>query len=139
MPSSRPSSCSVSCISPYANNIVVKSAICPSQSAIHFDNMCPAHHCPASSEQLSFSTKFLTPIGNVQPNFLLPQSYATPTPYAPVFAHRTVHTVGPRIVAWDMTKVAIPIQNLGTIKHHRLEGLLRFKKLIISRKLYIVC
>ena len=101
--------------------------------------MCPAHHCPASSEQLSFSTKFLTPIGNVQPNVLLPQSYATPTPYAPVFAHRTVHTIGPRIVAWDMTKVAIPIQNLGTIKHHRLEGLLRFKKLIISRKLYIVC
>ena len=49
----------------HANNIVVKSAICPSQSAIHFDDMCPAHHCPASSEQLSFSTKFLTPIGNV--------------------------------------------------------------------------
>ena len=49
----------------HANNIVVKSAICPLQSAIHFDDMCPAHHCPASSEQLSFSTKFLTPIGNV--------------------------------------------------------------------------
>ena len=49
----------------HANNIAVKSAICPSQSAIHFDDMCPAHHCPASSEQLSFSTKFLTPIGNV--------------------------------------------------------------------------
>ena len=72
-----------------------------------------------------------------KPNFLLRQSYATPTPYAPVFAHHTVHTVGPRDCC--MTKVSIPIQNLGTIKHHRLEGLLQFKKLIISLKLYIVC
>ena len=47
--------------------------------------------------------------------------------------------LAPGIVAWDMTKVSIPIQNLGTIKHHRLEGLLQFKKLIISLKLYIVC
>ena len=31
--------------------------------------------------------------------FLLPQSYATLTPYAPVFPRSTVHTIGPSIVA----------------------------------------
>ena len=45
--------------------------------------------------------------------FLLPQSYATPTPYAPVFARCTVHTVGP-VLLHRATKVSIPIQNPGT-------------------------
>ena len=123
MPSSSPSSCSVSCILPcqqhccqecYPPNFSTQSpAISPWQLAIHCDDMCPAHCCPASSEQLSFLTKFLTSIGNVQPNFLLPQSYATPTPYAPVFARCTVHTVGP-VLLHGATKVSIPIQNSGT-------------------------
>ena len=108
MPSSCPSSCSVSCISPcqqhccqerYPPNFSTQSpAICPLQCAIHCDDMCPAHCCPASSEQSSFLTKSI-PIGNVQPNVLLPQSYATLTPYAPVFPRGTVHTIGPSIVA----------------------------------------
>ena len=123
MPSSSPSSCSVSCILPcqqhccqecYPPNFSTQSpAISPWQLAIHCDDMCPAHCCPASSEQLSFLTKFLTSIGNVQPNFLLPQSYATPTPYAPVFARCTVHTVGP-VLLHGATKVSIPIQNPRT-------------------------
>ena len=68
----------------HANNIVVKSAIllifrhshlstiCPLQCAIHCDDMCLAHCCPASSEQSSFLTKSI-PIRNVQPNV-----FATP-------------------------------------------------------------
>ena len=112
MPSSCLSSCSVSCIL-RRNNIVVKSAILlifwhshllpvyrPSQSAIHCDNMCLVHCCPlSSSKQSSLLTKSI-PTENVQPNFLLPQSYATPTPYAPVFPHTTVHTIGSSIVVW---------------------------------------
>ena len=68
MPSSCSSSCSVSNISlcqqeRYPPKFSPRSpAICPWQCAIHFDDMCPVHHCPASSEQSSFSTKFLTPI-----------------------------------------------------------------------------
>ena len=95
----------------HANDIVVKSTILlifrhshlqpvhhPSQCAIHCDDMCPAHCSPlSSSEQSSFLTKSI-PTENVQPNFLLPQSYATPTPYAPVFPRTTVHTVGSSIV-----------------------------------------
>ena len=109
MPSSCPSICSVSCISPcqqhccqerHPPNFLTQSpAICPSQCVIHCDNMCPAHCSPPSSEQSSFLIK-LTPIENVQPNFLPPLSYATPTPYAPVLAYCTVHTIGPSIVAW---------------------------------------
>ena len=59
-----------------------------------------------------------------KPNFLLRQSYETPTPYAPVFAHHTVHTVGPRDCCMGHDK-----------------SLLQSKKLIIiiSLKLYIVC
>ena len=67
-------------------------------------------------------------------NFLPPQSYAAPTPYAPVLARHTVHTVVPSIVTWTD-------KNLHTYwkprnKHHQLKGLLRFKKPNISRKLY---
>ena len=107
-------------------------AICPSQSAIH---MCPAHCCPASSEPSSFLTKS-TRIGNVQPNFLPLQSYVTPSPYAPVLAHLTVHTVGPSIVAWG--DKSLHTYSKPRNKHHQLQGLLRFKKPIINHKLYIV-
>ena len=110
----------------HSNNIVVKSTILlifrhshlqpvhrPSQCAIHCDDMCPAHCSPlSSSEQSSFLTKSI-PTENVQPNFLLSQSYATPTPYALVFPHTTVHTVGSSIVWGD--KVSIPIQNPGGV------------------------
>ena len=146
MLSSSPSSCSVSCILPcqqhccqerYPPNFSTQSpSISPWQLAIHCDDMCPAHCCPASSEQLSVLTKFLTSIGNVQPNFLLPQSYATPTPYALVFARCTVHTVGPSVVACGDR--SLHTYSKPRDKHHRLESLLRFKKPIISRKLYIV-
>ena len=146
MPSSCPSSCSVSCISPcqqhccqecYPPNFLTQSpAICPSQCAIHCDNMCPAHCCPASSEQSSFLTKSI-PIGNVQPNVLLPQSYATLTPYAPIFPRSTVHTIGPSIVARVDKSLHSYLKPRN--KDHQLEGLLRFKKPIISRKLHIVC
>ena len=108
MPSLCPSSCSVSCIPQcqqpccqehYPPNVSTQSpAICPSQCAIHCDNMCPVHCRLASSEQLSFLTKFLTPIGNVQPNFLLVVLF---TQLALVLLHGT-------------TKVSIPIQNRGT-------------------------
>ena len=143
MPSLCPSSCSVSCIlqcqqpccqEHYPPNVSTQSpAICPSQCAIRCDNMCLAHYCPAPSEQSMFLTKS-TPTGNVKPNFSPPQSYASPTPYAPVLAHRTVHTVVPSIVAWGN-------KNLHTYsklwnKDHRFEGLLRFKKPNISWKLY---
>ena len=95
--------------------------------------MNQANYCPGSSEQSIFFTKSM-PIANVKPNFSPLQSYAAPTPYAPFLAHCTVHTVVPSIVAWDD-------KNLHTYskpwnKHHRLEGLLRFKKLNISQKLY---
>ena len=146
MPSSYPSSCSVSCLPPcqkhccqecYPPNFLTKSpAICPLQCAIHCDGMCPAHCCPVSSEQLLFLTKSIL-IGNVHPNFWLPQSYATPTPYAPVFSRSTVHTVGPSIIVWGDKR--LHTYSKPGIKHHRLEGLLWFKKPIISRKLYIVC
>ena len=110
----------------HSNNIVVKSTILlifrhshlqpvhrPSQCAIHCDDMCPAHCSPlSSSEQSSFLTKSI-PTENVQPNVLLSQSYATPTPYALVFPHTTVHTVGSSIVWGD--KVSIPIQNPGGV------------------------
>ena len=122
MPSSCPSS-SVSCILPcqqhccqerYPPNSSTQSpAICPSQCAIHCEDMWPAHCFPASSQQLSFLTKILIPIGNVQPNVLLLQRYATPTPYAPVFARRDVHTDSP-VQLHGATKVSIPIQNPGT-------------------------
>ena len=138
MLSSCPSSCSVSCISPcqqhcfqvhYPPNSSTQSpAISPWQRATHCDDMCPSHYCPTSSQQSSFSAKFLTPIGNIQPNFLLPQGYATPTPYDPVFARCNVHKVSPRTVAYSKFRN----------KHNRLEGLLQFKKLIISCKLYIM-
>ena len=126
----------------HANNIVVKSAIllifrhshlstiCPSQCAIHCDDMCLAHCCPASSEQSSFLTKSI-PIGNVHPNVLLPQSYATLTPYAPVFPRSTVHTIGPSIVARVDKSLHTYLKPQN--KYHQLEGLLRFKKPIISR------
>ena len=92
-----------------------------------------APYCPASSEQSIFLTKS-TPIRNVKVNFLPPQSYAAPTRYAPVLAHHTVHTVVPSIVTWTD-------KNLHTYwkpwnKHHQLNGLLRFKKPTMSRKLY---
>ena len=101
--------------------------------AIRCDNMCPAHYCLAPSEQSMFLTKS-TPTGNVKPNFSPQQSYVSPTPYAPVLAHRTVHPVVPRIVAWGN-------KNLHTYsklwnKDHRFEGLLRFKKPNISWKLF---
>ena len=146
MPSSCPSSCSVSCLppcqqhccqEPYPPNFSTQSpAICLLQCAIHCDDMCPAHCCPVSSEQSLFLTKLIL-IGNVHPNFWLPQSYATPTPYAPVFSCSTVHTVGPSIIVWG-DKSLHTYSKPGN-KHHQLEGLLRFKKPIISRKLYIVC
>ena len=146
MPSSYPSSCSVSCLPPcqkhccqecYPPNFLTQSpAICPLQCAIHCDGMCPAHCSPVSSEQLLFLTKSIL-IGNVHPNFWLPQSYATPTPYAPVFSRSTVHTVGPSIIVWG-DKSLHTYSKPGN-KHHRLEGLLWFKKPILSRKLYIVC
>ena len=139
MPSLCPSSCSVSCIPQcqqpccqehYPPNVSTQSpAICPLQCAIRCDNMCPVHNCPAPSEQSMFLTKS-TPTGNVKPNFSPPQSYASPTPHAPVLAHHTVHTVFPSIVAWGN-------KNLHTYsklwnKDHRFEGLLRFKKPNIS-------
>ena len=106
-PSSCPRSCSVSCISPcqqhccqehYPPNFLTQSAaICPSQCAIHCDDMCLVHCRPASSEQSSF-LKFLTPTGNVQPNFLFIVLF---TKLAPVLLH-------------GATKVSIPIQNPGT-------------------------
>ena len=149
MPSSCPSSCSVSCILPCQqhccqehyppNSLTLSPAICPSKCAIHCeDTSCPAHCCPASSQQLSFLTKFLTPIGNVQPNFLLPQRYATPTctPYAPVFARRNVHTVNPSTVAWG--DKSLHTYSKPRNKHNQLEGLLEFKKPIVSHKLYIM-
>ena len=119
MPSSCPSSCSVSCISPrqqhccqecYPPNFSTQSpAICPLQYAIHRDHMCPAHCCPASSEQSSFLTKSI-PIGNVQPNVLLPQSYVTLTPYAPIFPRSTVHTIIlASVLLHGSTKVSIAI------------------------------
>ena len=85
-----------------------------------------------------FLTKFLTPIGNVQPNFLLPQRYATPTPYAPVFACRNVHTVSLSTVAWD--DKSLHTYSKPQNKHNQLEGLLEFKKPNINRtcKLYIM-
>ena len=95
--------------------------------------MCLAHYCPASSEQSIFLTKS-TPIGNVKPNFPPPQSYAAPTPYAPVLALCTVHTVVPSIVAWGDKNLHTYLKPRN--KHHRLEGLLRFKKPNKSRKLY---
>ena len=129
-----------------ANNLVVKSTILlmfqhshllsvQSQCAIRCDNMCLVHYCPAPSEQSMFLTKS-RPTGNVKPNFSPPQSYASPTPYAPVLAHRTVHTVVPSIVAWGN-------KNLHTYsklwnKDHRFEGLLRFKKPNISWKLFLL-
>ena len=74
------------------------------------------------------------PPGNVKSNFSPPQSYAAPTPYAPVLACCTVYTVVPSTVAWGD-------KNLHTYskprnKHHQLEGLLWFKKPNIRRKLY---
>ena len=122
MPSSCPSSCSVSCISPcqqhccqecYPPNFSTQSpAICPSQCAIHCDDMCPAHCCPASSEQSSFLTKSI-PIGNVQPNVLLPQSYATLTPYAPLFLVVLFTQLAPALLHGS-TKVSIAILHPGT-------------------------
>ena len=100
----------------HANNIVVKRAILlifrhSHLLSVHRNVRFTVTACacalriilPASSEQSSFLTKS-TPIGNVQPHFLLSQSYAIPTPYAPVFPHRTVHKVGPSIVAWGDQK-----------------------------------
>ena len=145
MPSSCPSS-SVSCILPcqqhccqerYPPNSPTQSpAICPSQCAIHCEDMWPAHCFPASSQQLSFLTKILIPIGNVQPNILLLQRYATPTPYAPVFARRNVHTDSPSTVAWG--DKSLHTYSKPRNKHNWLEGLLEIKKPIISRKLYIM-
>ena len=129
-PSSCPSSCSVSPISPcqqhccqerYPPNFSTQSpAICPLQCAIHCDDRCPAHCHLASSEQSSFLTIFNT-------NRKCPAKF---------FARRTVHTVGPSIVAWG--DKSLHTYSKPRNKHHRLEGLLRFKKLIISCKLYIV-
>ena len=68
--------------------------------------------------------------------FLLPQSYGTLTPYVPVFPHSTVHTIGPSIVARVNKSLYTYLKPQN--KDHQLEGLLRFKKPIISRKLYIV-
>ena len=146
IPSSCPSSCSVSCISPcqqhccrerYPPNFSTQSpAICPLQCAIHCDDMCPAHCYPASYEQSSFLTKSI-PMGNVQQNVLLPQSYATLTPYAPVFPRSTVYTIGPSIVALVDKSPHSYLKPRN--KDHQLEGLLWFKKPIISRKLHIVC
>ena len=97
-PSSCPTSCSVSCISPcqqhccqerYLPNFSTQSPpMCPSQCAIHCEDMCPVHCHPASSEQSSFLTIFNT-------NRKRPAKF---------FAHRTVHTVGPSIVAWGDKK-----------------------------------
>ena len=145
MPSSCPSS-SVSCILPcqqhccqerYPPNSSTQSpAICPSQCAIHCEDMWPAHCFRASSQQLSFLTKILIPLGNVQPNILLLQRYATPTPYAPVFARRNVHTDSPSTVAWG--DKSLHTYSKPRNKHNWLEGLLEIKKPIISRKLYIM-
>ena len=115
----------------HANNIVVKSAnppnfstqspaICPSQCAIHCEDIRPVHCHPASSEKSSFLTIFNT-------NRKRPAKF---------FARRTVHTVGPSLLHGATKSLHIYLKPRN--KHHRLEGLLRFKKLTISRKLYIV-
>ena len=95
--------------------------------------MCLAHYCPASSEQSIFLTKS-TPIRNVKPNFSLPQSYAAPTPYAQVLALCTVYTVVPSIVTRGDKSLHTYWKPRN--KLHQLEGLLWFKKLNISWKLY---
>ena len=75
-------------------------------------------------------------MGNVEPNVLLPQSYAILTPYAPVFPRSTVYTIGPSIVA--LVDKSLHSYLKPRNKDHQ-EGLLWFKKPIISRKFHIVC
>ena len=93
-------------------------AICPSQCAIRCDNMCLVHYCPASSEQSIFFTKS-TPIGNVKPNFLPPQSYAKSMQHLhihqmPQFLLIILFTQLSSVLLHGAKKVSLPIQNFGT-------------------------
>ena len=140
MPSSCPSSCSVSCILPcqqhccqerYPPNLSTQSpAICPLQSYSHvpgallsclirtiviFNNVNANRKCSAKL----FATAKLC------------DTFTSPSSCSSYCSHSWLQYC-------CMGRQKSPYLFKPCNKHHRLQGLLRFKKPIISRKLYII-
>ena len=140
MPSSCPSSCSVSCISPCQQHCCQECYLTITKCNSLWRHVPGAPLSCLIWTIIIFNKIFNTNRKCLAKLFAVAKLCNTYTIFPSFCSSYCSHSwLQGLIVAWDMTKVSIPIQNLGTIKRHRLEGLLQFKKLIISLKLYIVC